>query len=86
MNAIRQEVTVQQNGIIEVRSPELRTGDEAEVIVLIKPAPRLEASDDEKRNWRDFMGCFKGDHGSADNESIDRDLAASYMDTHEPKE
>jgi hypothetical protein len=86
MNAIRQEVVVREEGILEVRSPELRIGDEAEVIVLIKPAPNLETADDDKLDWRDFMGCFMGDHGSADNESIDRDLAASYMDTHEPRE
>ena len=36
--AIRQTVTVQTAGTVEVRSPELRAGDRAEVIVLIEGA------------------------------------------------
>ena len=34
--AIRQTVTVQSDGTVEVRSPELRAGARAEVIVLIE--------------------------------------------------
>lgn len=47
--AIRQTVTIQSAGTVEVRSPELRAGDRAEVIVLIEGAecrpacPPLEA-------------------------------------------
>jgi len=51
VRAIRQTVTVQSGGTIEVRSPELRAGARAEVIVLIdgaEPGPAgspLEALD-----------------------------------------
>ncbi len=34
--AIRQTVTIQSAGTVEVRSPELHAGDKAEVIVLIE--------------------------------------------------
>src|SRR4051812_24207002 len=37
--AIRQVLTVQEDGRIEVRSPELRPGAVAEVIVLLDPSP-----------------------------------------------
>jgi len=36
--AIRQTVTIQSAGTVEVHSPELRAGDRAEVIVLIEGA------------------------------------------------
>lgn len=36
VSAIRQTVTVQSEGTLEVRSPELRAGTTAEVIVLIE--------------------------------------------------
>jgi hypothetical protein len=41
--AIRQQVTVQPGGVVEVRSPELTPGSSAEVIVLVEaasPPPR----------------------------------------------
>jgi hypothetical protein len=86
MVAIKQEVTVQANGLIEVRSPELHEGDVAEVTVLIKAAAKDATSGAKKPNWRDFIGYLgPGDHGSSDNVAIDRDLAASYLDKHEPE-
>jgi hypothetical protein len=39
VTAIRQTVTIQSGGTLEVRSPELRAGDRAEVIVLIEEKP-----------------------------------------------
>ena len=39
LGTIRQEVTVQQNGIVTVYSPELRAGLRAEVIVILKESP-----------------------------------------------
>jgi hypothetical protein len=36
--AIRQQVTVQPGGVIEIRSPELTPGSSAEVIVLVDSA------------------------------------------------
>jgi hypothetical protein len=88
MTAIRQEITVQANGLIEVRSSELHEGDLAEVTIWIKPKVQIQTDDDlpPQKDWRDFLGCLgPGDHGSSDNESIDRDLAASYLDNHEPE-
>lgn len=38
VEAIQQTVTIQSNGTLEVRSPELRAGARAEVIVLIERA------------------------------------------------
>lgn len=37
--AIRQTVTIGQDGRIEVRSPELKEGERAEVIVLLEEQP-----------------------------------------------
>jgi len=37
--AIRQTVTVKEEGRVEIRSPELRTGAVAEVIVLVPSVP-----------------------------------------------
>ena len=51
VSAIRQTVTVQSEGTVEVRSPELRAGARAEIIVLIEgaecrpPGSPLEALD-----------------------------------------
>jgi hypothetical protein len=42
--AIRQTVTIQSSGTVEVHSPELRAGDRAEVIVLIEGAECRPAS------------------------------------------
>ena len=39
MASIRQNVTVKPGGLIEVRSPELKEGEQAEVIVLLDKQP-----------------------------------------------
>ena len=58
VTAIRQTLTVQADGRLEVRSPQLRSGTTAEVIVLVEqtpvtgppgPAERLAALDDLQR-------------------------------------
>lgn len=36
LNAIKQEVTIQANGIVALRSPELKPGLQADVIVILK--------------------------------------------------
>jgi len=75
--AIKQIVTVQPGGVVEVRSPELREGDQAEVTVVVRqpageapPAPA---------GWRRYAGAInsKETHG-ADNQRIDADLADEY--------
>ena len=61
VNAIRQQVTVQDGGVIEIRSPELTAGTRAEVIVLVEDSqpPR-------KRLLRSIIGTGKGGFASAD--------------------
>ena len=39
LNGIRQTVTVQPGGVIELRSPELSPGETVEVIVLLEAKP-----------------------------------------------
>ena len=65
---IRQTLTVQADGRIEIRSPQLRPGDQAEVIVLLSgtrepgPAP---APAPPGRNLTSFIGAAKGTFQSA---------------------
>jgi hypothetical protein len=54
MQAIRQRVRVKTGGVIEVRSPELRPGDEADVIVVV------ENGAGPARRWKDLLGKGKG--------------------------
>jgi hypothetical protein len=44
VTAIRETVTVKAGGVIEVRSPALREGDRADVIVLVEQAPAAAAA------------------------------------------
>ena len=94
VSAIRQQVTVQTAGVIEVRSPELRAGERAEVIVLVEgsPADRPRAGEaprgpDPAGAWerlRRHAGAVRGgDPSASDNERIDADLAREYGDTHD---
>ncbi len=77
---IKQRVTVQPGGIVEVQSPELTPGAHAEVIVLVEqpgeaPTDPLRAPAD----WRRFSGIIdSGDPRSSDNDRIDADLAGEY--------
>jgi hypothetical protein len=76
--AIRQTVRVQTEGVLEVRAPELRSGQEAEVTIVIQEA----ASDtgEGKGDWRRFAGSIKGqDSRVGDNDAIDRDLAEDHL-------
>jgi hypothetical protein len=36
MTAFKQEVTVQTDGVLEIRSPEFKKGTQAEIIILLK--------------------------------------------------
>ena len=77
--AIKQIVTVQAGGVVEVRSPELHEGERAEVtVVVVQPARRLQGAASGGR-WRRFAGAFNSrDARAGDNESIDADLATEY--------
>jgi hypothetical protein len=74
---IRQRVTVKPGGLIEIRSPELREGESADVIVRVESA---------KTNAQKSLGGLErfaamvnsGDKHSSDNTKIDEDLAREY--------
>lgn len=53
IDAIRQQVTVQPGGFIEVQSAELPVGARVEVIVLVESASRR------KRSLRNMIGTAK---------------------------
>ncbi|MEZ4529102.1 MAG: hypothetical protein R2941_24585 [Desulfobacterales bacterium] len=36
LHAIKQEMLIQNNGVIEIHSPELKTGMYAEIVILLK--------------------------------------------------
>lgn len=55
ITAIKQEVTVRQNGIVEIRSPELRPGMLAEVVVLLKNVMEMQP-----RRLSSLIGSGKG--------------------------
>ena len=54
MVAIRQRVTVQPGGVIELRSSELPPGSQADVIVLLETSPAPE------QPLASFIGAGKG--------------------------
>lgn len=58
MVAIRQRVTVQPGGVIELRSPELPPGSQADVIVLLETSPGPE------QPLASFIGAGKGGFSS----------------------
>lgn len=77
---IKQRVTVQPGGVVEVRSPELTPGARAEVTVLVE---QTEVAPAEPRrpvpDWRGFAGVIdSGDPRSSDNGRIDAELAREY--------
>ncbi|MCY3023327.1 MAG: hypothetical protein NTW87_30480 [Planctomycetota bacterium] len=96
VTALRQVVTIQPGGRIEITAPELRAGTKAEVIVLLaerkragraakshpKPAQRKPRAG--RGGFERFIGAVNsGDPHSADNDRIDADLAREYENTHE---
>jgi hypothetical protein len=89
VTAIKQHVTVKEGGLIEVRSPDLRPGEQAEVIVLVEARTdvgRNSPSIHPRGGWRRYAGAIhSGDPHSADNDRIDADLAREYLNTHEPR-
>jgi len=83
VSAIKRQVTVQPGGIIEVRSPELPAGAQAEVIILLTAQPPV-APPTPDDGWRRHAGAFdSGDPHGSDNDRIDADLAREYGDDHE---
>ena len=85
MIAIKQKVRVGADGLIEFRSTQLHSGDEAEVIVLVDRVQAVVVSSPGRKTWRDYVGIVNsGDPDSANNEKIDADLARELDNNHEP--
>jgi hypothetical protein len=63
LNGIRQTVTVQPGGIIEVRSPDLPPGETVEVIVLLEAKPT-------HQKLSDFIGAAQGNFSTP--EAVDQ--------------
>jgi hypothetical protein len=78
MVAIKQHVTVQPGGLIEVRSPQLQAGQQAEIIVLVEQAAD-QASSGPMGRWKRYAGAINStDANAADNNRIDSDLTRAY--------
>jgi hypothetical protein len=78
-----QKLTVLKAG---VHSPELKSGDTAELTVQIKSAVEPEVDVSIFTNWRQFAGVWKGDCGSSAKDSIDADLTKEYGSPHESEQ
>jgi len=79
--AIEQIVTVRAGGLVELRSPELHEGDQAQVtVVVVKPVSGAQDAV-ATSGWRRYAGAINGaDIRAGDNQQIDADLAAEYGD------
>jgi hypothetical protein len=78
--AIKQVVTVQAAGVLEVRSPDLHPGDQAEVTVVVTPKSNQTTQPPTGGDWRDLAGAINSaDPCGSDNERIDADLANEYQ-------
>lgn len=89
MVTIRQNIKVDVDGLVEVRSADLRAGDTAEVIVLVDRVPTDNSVESSfpRKGWRHYAGIVNsGDPNSSNNERIDADLARHYASTNEPSE
>ena len=90
VNALTRRVTIQPGGRIEITSPELPAGSEAEVIVLLlkgaQGGPALPSGPQPAEQRREGRGSLRkyfgsvssGNPDSADNDQIDADLAREY--------
>lgn len=77
---IKQLVTVRPGGLIEIRSQELREGDQAEVTVVVVPRGSDAQTTSQSGGWRRFAGAIRsGDPHAGDNDRLDADLAADYL-------
>jgi hypothetical protein len=78
-STIRQTVTVQPGGVVEIRSPELREGDQAEVTVVVKQPANGGTHHSQNGGWRRYAWAVNRKDGhAADNQRIDTDLANEY--------
>jgi hypothetical protein len=78
VQAIKQVVTVEEGGVVRLRSDQLSPGTRVELIVLVDQAAPAEASSP-PGDWKMFIGSINsGDPHAGDNDRIDRDLAREY--------
>jgi hypothetical protein len=81
VRVLKERVTIQPGGLVEVRSADLTPGLEAEVIVLVdQPSAVPEAAPSNlSSGWRQFAGAIdSGDVRASATERIDEDLAREY--------
>jgi hypothetical protein len=75
--AIKQIVTVRAGGVVEVRSPELNEGDQAQVTVTVVSSAKIQQDSAPIDDWRHYAGALSSaDTHGGDNDRIDADLAA----------
>ena len=78
-STIRQTVTVRSGGLVEIRSPELREGDQAEVTVVVNRPSNGKTKDSLPGGWRRYAGAVnQKDSRAGDNQRVDADLAGEY--------
>ena len=78
-STIRQTVTVRSGGVVEIHSPELREGDQAEVTVVVTRPTNAKAQDSQRGAWRRYAGAVnRNDAHAGDNHRVDADLADEY--------
>ncbi|MDB5299438.1 MAG: hypothetical protein JWO87_1101 [Phycisphaerales bacterium] len=84
--AIKQIVTVRPGGVVEVRSPDLHEGDQAEVTVVVTQPAGGERDAAGSGGWRRYAGAVNSkDARAGDNQRIDADLAAEYGGRSKPE-
>ena len=78
-STFKQTVTVRSGGVVEVRSPELHEGDEAEVTVVVNNSSNGKTPSSQPGGWRRFAGAVKSsDLRAGDNERVDTGLAQDF--------
>jgi len=74
----QQTVTVRPGGVVEIRSPELHEGEQAQVTVVVLP-PLADGRANAQGGWQRFAGAVTGkDIQAGNNERIDADLAEEF--------
>ena len=78
-STIRQTVTVRSGGVVEIHSPELQEGDQADVTVVVTRSSNGKSQDLQPGGWRRYAGAVNhNDPQAGDNHRIDADLADEH--------
>jgi hypothetical protein len=71
-STIRQTVTIRSGGVVEIHSPELQEGDQAEVTVVVTRPSNGKAQDWQPGGWRRYAGAVnRNDAQAGDNRRVD---------------